>query len=112
MKQAKTPKQRTIPQNKALHKYCGELAQDLNEAGITMEVFFKNMEVDHTMESVKAMFQAFAQVKYGKRHTSELTTIEMTELYEEVNRHVAQFGIHRAWPSYEDTENYLNTFVE
>lgn len=92
---------RTIQQNKALHKYCTELARELNEAGVGIDVFFKNVEADHTMESVKSLWRGFAKAKYGKDSTAQLTTKEITDIYDEVNRHIAQWGIHLAFPSQE-----------
>ena len=104
------PKQRTNPQNRSLHRFCSELATELNNAGIGIDVFMKNIEADHTMESVKSLWRAFAKVKYGKTSTAELTTSEINAVYDEVNRHVAQWGIHLSFPSYEDSEKYLKSY--
>jgi hypothetical protein len=103
-------KQRTSAQNRALHKYCTELAVELNNAGIGIDIFFKNIEADHTMESVKSLWRAFAKAKYGKDSTADLTTGEINAIYDEVNRHIAQFGIYMAFPSQENTPNYLNSY--
>lgn len=92
---------RTNQQNKSLHVYCTELANELNGAGISMQAFVKDIQVDHTMESVKNLWRAIAKAKYGKSGTSELTKQEVDKVYEEINRHVAQFGIHIAFPSNE-----------
>lgn len=97
----KHEKIRTERQNRALHKYCTEVATELNNAGIGIEIFFKNIEADHTMESVKSLWRAFAKAKYGKSSTTELTTSEINAIYDEVNRHLATFGIHLAFPSQE-----------
>lgn len=106
----KQPVQRSSAQNRALHKYCTELASELNNAGIGIDVFFKNVEADHTMESVKSLWRGFAKAKYGKESTTDLTTREINAIYDEVNRHIAQFGIHMAWPSQENTPNYLKSY--
>lgn len=92
---------RTIQQNKSLHKYCTDVAQSLNESGITMAVFFENIEADFTMETIKELFRKFAKVKYGKTSTAKLSTSEMTAIFDEVNRHLAKFGLHTEWPSKE-----------
>lgn len=104
------PSQRSLAQNRSLHKYCEEMATELNNAGIGIDVFFKNVQADHTKESVKLLWQGFAMAKYGKRGTSELTTSELNAIYDEVNRHVAQFGLHLPFPSQEQTENYLKSY--
>lgn len=112
IKDDKVSKQRTSAQNRALHKYCTELATELNNAGITMEVFFKNVEADHTKESVKSLWKGFAKAKYGKESTTELTTGEVNAIYDEVNRHIAPFGIHMAFPSQEQTDSYLESLKD
>ena len=105
-----TEKIRTLQQNKSLHKYCQELATELNNAGVTMEALIQNLQVDHTMYSVKSIWKAIAKAKFGKDSTATLTTKELQEVYEEVNRMVAGFGIHLAWPSQENTQEYLSSF--
>lgn len=106
----KKEKQRSAAQNRALHKYCAELANELNGCGISLSVFVKDIEVDHTMESVKALWRAFAKVKYGKTSTAELTSPEINAIYEEVNRHIAKFGIHMAFPSADNTDEALQSY--
>ena len=105
------PKLRTNAQNRALHKYATEVAIELNNAGISQSVFYKNIEADYTMENIKELWRSFARTKYGKKSTTQLTTREINEIYDEVNRHIAQFGIHVAFPSQEfmyDTETNSN----
>lgn len=102
-----SPKTRTSAQNRSLHKYCTEVATELNNSGIAQSVFYKNIEADYTMENIKELWRSFARIKYGKKSTTELTTQEINAVYDEVNRHIAQFGIHCAWPSQENTDNYL-----
>lgn len=92
---------RTTRQNKALHRYCQEVAKELNDAGVSVEAFVKNIQADFSMETVKMMWRAFAKAKYGKDSTTELTTKQINEIYDECNRHIAQFGIHVAFPSQE-----------
>lgn len=104
----KPTKQRTSAQNRALHKYCTELAVELNNAGIGIDVFFKNVQADHTMESVKTLWRGFAKVKYGKESTADLSTSEINAIYDEVNRHIAQWGIHLSFPSQGSLINYEN----
>lgn len=100
-------KQRTDSQNRALHKYCSELAVELQSAGIPLEVFVHLIEADYTMEAVKEVFRAFARAKFQKKSTADLTTKEIQEVYEEMSRHVSQFGIYMAWPSNDTTEEAL-----
>lgn len=103
------PIQRSNKQNRALHKYCTELANELNNAGIGIDVFFKNIQADHTMETVKELWRGFARTKYGKTSTAGLTTKELNDIYDEVNRHVSQWGIEMAFPSQENTDEYFKS---
>lgn len=101
-KSIKQYKQRTNLQNRSLHKYCTEVSDLLKEHGIPIAVFFQNVEVDPTMETVKTLFRSIAKSKFGKESTSDLNTFELQEVFEEVNRHISQWGIHVPWPSYEE----------
>lgn len=103
-------KQRTPKQNKSLHKYCIELADVLNEHGITIRQLFAEVEADNTMESVKQLWRTFARMKYGKESTKDLTTSEIQKVFEEVNRHISQWGLHMPFPSYENTDEYLKSY--
>ena len=100
-----TKRQRTLLQNNSLHKFCEELSEELNEKGITQAVFLQNTRIDNSMFSVKDFFRALGLAKYGKKSTAELTTGEMTNIYDEVNRHCSKWGIETRWPS-SDPLNY------
>ncbi len=97
---------RTQLQNRALHKYFQEVADLLNESGISMEVFYKDIQCDYTRESVKELFRGFLRTKYGKGSTTQMTTKEVQSVWEEVNRHLSQFGFHCPFPSSEQLINY------
>jgi hypothetical protein len=104
--------QRSSKQNRSLHKYCTEVANELNDRGISMEVFMKNIEADHTMESVKSLWRAFAKAKYGKTSTSDLSSKEIDGIYDEVNRHLSKFDIHLAFPSEENRAEALQSYEQ
>jgi len=93
---------RTLNQNNALHLYCKMLSDELNEAGISQKVFLNGLEVDNSPESVKAVFRALGMAKYGKDSTAKLTKKEMSDLYEEFNRHTSKIGISIPFPSIEN----------
>ena len=94
-------KQRTILQNNALHAYCKEVSDCLINAGITQKVLFEGLEVETSPEAVKMLFRAIGKARYGKDSTAKLTTKEMTEVYDEVNKHISKWGISVPWPSSE-----------
>ncbi len=92
---------RTKKQNDSLQVYCRGLAEMLNERGITFKEFFENLESDYTEEMIRNLFRKKGKTKYGKQKTSTFSKKELQIIYEEINRHVSQFGIHLAWPSEE-----------
>lgn len=93
--------QRTDLQNRSLHLFCKLLAEALNEAGISQRVFLEGLEVDNTPESIKSVFKGIANAKYLKDSTTELTTKEVEEIYDEINRQSSKIGIHIDWPTKE-----------
>lgn len=102
---------RTTQQNRSLHKYCTDVARELNNAGVPVSVFMEDIEADYTMDTVKMLWKAFARAKYGKTSTTELTKKQIDEIYDEVNRHVARFGIHVEFPS-RDLLDYQRIYDE
>jgi len=83
------------------------LAQELTFAGISQRVLLQAVnEVDNSAESVKSVFRALGKAKYLKSSTSELTTKEMSDIYDEFNRNLAKIGIHVEWPSEEQLNFY------
>lgn len=105
-------KQRTTQQNRALHKYCTEVASLLNEHGVSMTDFVRTVEIDHSMESVKELWRTIARRKFNKGSTADLTTKELDAIYEEVNRHIAQWGVHVPFPSNENSLEALKSFEQ
>lgn len=101
---------RSLKQNRSLHKYCTELAKELNDIGVTIPVLFNGVEASPTMESVKLLWQRFGEVKFGKKHTSDFTTSEINAIYDEINKHVSQWGIEMQFPSEELLDEYMNSY--
>lgn len=100
---------RTLLQNNSLHLYCQMLAEALNEAGIGQAMFLQDFEIDNSMESIKNVFREIGRLKYNKESTAKLTTKEVTEIYDEINRQVSKRGIYIPFPSEESRsleENY------
>ena len=93
---------RTLKQNKSLHLYFRLLSEALNEAGISQEVFVRGLEIDNSPESVKEVFKKLAKAKYLEDSTTKLSTKELMDLYEEMNRHTSKIGISIPFPSEEE----------
>jgi hypothetical protein len=108
-------KQRTSQQNKSIHKYFQEVAQELNESGITLDVLLSGLEVDITPHVVKDIFRKIGSVKFGIKSTADLTTKQIQECWEEFNRHLSrpEIAVHVPFPSFEakNFEEYYRDVV-
>ena len=92
---------RTLTQNASLHVYLEQLAWTLNEGGYDVRETI-TMPVDFTKETVKEyMFKPIMKALYpDKLSTKELSTVEIQEVYENLNRLTSEkFGIGIDWPS-------------
>jgi len=101
----KEKKQRTLRQNRALHKYFTMLADELNAAGLDMKKVLKpDVDIPWTAENVKDNLWRGVQIAmFNKASTTELTTDEMTKVYETINRFTAEkHGVSVSFPSEEE----------
>ena len=94
---------RTNKQSRALHKYCELVAKDLNDAGITFTMFFKDgYEVPWNTDIVKdEIWRPVQRVMERVESTTDLKRNRVSEVYEVVNSKLADHGIHTPWPSKE-----------
>jgi hypothetical protein len=100
----KERKQRTIQQNKALHKYCNDLAVKLNDAGLDMKKVLKpGIDIPWTTQTVKdQLYKPILQALTGKESTIDMDTTDPSIVYEILNRHMSEkFGVSVSWPSRE-----------
>ena len=98
--------QRTLTQNKALHKFCALLAEALNQAGYDMTVFpwREGLELPWSCASVKEyLWRPVQQAMTDKRSTTELTTVDPTAIHQALCRTIAErTGVEvPPWPSRE-----------
>lgn len=97
-------KQRTTKQNKAIHKWSEELATELNNAGLDMrEVLKPEVDIPWDKETIKRyIIHPIIKAKYNKESTADLTTKELTETVDIINRHlINKFSISMPFPSIE-----------
>jgi hypothetical protein len=104
------PKQRSLPQNASLHKYCDNLAKMMNDAGYDQKQlvgqFKDGFSLPVTMEMIKAIFRAVGEAMYKKESTKDLTTVEIQEVYRVVDNRFAEItGCRCEWPSVESLRN-------
>lgn len=99
-------RQRTLTQNRALHLFCRWLADTLNDAGYDMrKTLRQDVDIPWTQESVKEHLWRPIQIAMtDKRSTTEITTVEPTEIHAVLSRHLGQkLGIACPdWPKRED----------
>jgi len=96
--------QRTITQNKAMHKYFELLATELNDAGLTMRKVLKpTVDIDWTPEAIKTyLWKPIQDALYQKNSTTELDKKQVSLVFETLNRHLGtKLGVHVPFPTNE-----------
>jgi hypothetical protein len=99
------PKQRTLTQNRALHKFCELLAETLNDAGLDMRQVLKpEIDIPWNRQSVKDhLWRPIQKAMTGEESTADLNTVEPSEIHAVLARHLgAKLGVVcPPWPSRE-----------
>ena len=90
---------RTPQQNKAMHVYFEEVANELNESGLSVQAFLKDFEIDYSKEMIKSLWRHIAKKKFGIDSTADLTTKQLQDVFEEFNRQLSKHGLHIPFPS-------------
>lgn len=101
-------KKRTIKQNNSLHMFCELLAQELTDAGYDMKKTLKpTVDIPWTGESIKKfIWKPIQESMFGKASTTELTTAEVSKVYDVINRHIGErFGLYVPFPNMEELIN-------
>lgn len=97
-----TPHVRTTQQNKSLHKFCEDVAKELNNKGINVQLFLKHaVDLDWSKDSVKELiWKPIQKALVNKSSTTELDKVNDIDLiWEHINRHLSiEFGISVDWP--------------
>lgn len=94
---------RTSRQNRAMHKYFGLLAGELNGAGLDMRKFLKpGIEIPWNAGTIKNnVWRPVQIIVTGKESTTQLKTDEPSKVYNVISRHISQeHGIYVPWPSF------------
>lgn len=98
-------KQRTRSQNAALHLMFTHLADELNNAGFDMKRTLKeSVDIPWNDKTVKEyLWRPIQQALLSKESTTELTTKEIDEVFDTLNKHLGEkLGIHVPFPSIDD----------
>jgi len=108
-------KPRTSQQNRALHLWFQQVADELNGGGYNVQLVIKEqLDVDWTGELVKELLWRMVMIAVvGKRSTTELKKHEEIDtIYDTLNRHLGEkFGIHVAFPNERDFEKIDPDFI-
>ena len=105
-----TENQRTIQQNKALHLLFTQIAEALNDAGLDLRKVLTANDVDVPWNSSlvkEILWRQIQETQCGKRSTTELTTKEIDEVFDTLNRFLAKMGIQVDFPSVEAILNKM-----
>ena len=104
METSNDEKRRTCQQNKALHKYLGELAAALNLAGWDMKAVLKpNVDIPWNQDMAKEfLWRPIQKAMQLEESTADLSTTDIQAVYAVLDRHISEkFGVHIEWPSEE-----------
>ena len=99
-----THKPRTLQQNRALHKWCEQLAETLADAGYDMRTLIK-VPITPNKDNIKSeIVHPVMRALYPDiESTADLSTTQMQDLYETINRALGEkLGVHVPWPSHEE----------
>lgn len=110
-------KKRTLLQNSSLHKFCNDLAGELNGKGKYMQIVLKpTYELRWDMKAVKEnLYKPIAKALYGTESTTELTTDQISKVHSQLMLMLVEKFPEIDfidWPSEEQTNEYLNSLNE
>lgn len=102
--------QRTVTQNNSLHLYFQQLADALNDAGYSVNTFYKEgIELPFSQLIVKELiWKEFQKLVLGKESTATLTTDEVDKIYRPLRQYLIEHkGIDVPFPS---IDNLIDTY--
>lgn len=98
----------TRSQQNSIHLYLTHVSQELQNEGHTMQdvvAEIKKAEITPTMQALKeVVWKPMQKAMYGKDSTTQLSKLEVSEVYENCNRFFARFGVSVPFPSLQDGE--------
>lgn len=100
-----TDKQRTIQQNKATWLYLTMLSDELNQAGLDQRKVLKpSIQIPWTKDAAHdRLWIPIQEALYNTDSTTQLTTEQITLVYETLNRHLGETtSVHVPFPSKEE----------
>lgn len=104
-------KQRTLQQNRALHKLFELTAKELNESGLDMRVVLKpGVDIPWNTITVKEyLWRPLQKLQLLKKSTTELSTKDIDAVFDTLNKLLGEkFGKHIPFPGIESLIDYEN----
>ncbi len=96
---------RTLQQNQALFRFFDLLASTLNAENLTVDVILKAETQWNKERVLELLWRPLQKSMIGKESTTKLTTKELTEVYDTLNKALGEkLGIHVEFPHYEQKE--------
>lgn len=96
--------QRTNLQNKAIHKFCTELANELTNRGLDMRAVLKpDVDIPWNERAVKEhIWRPIQRALLDKESTTELTTAEVDQVFQIIQKHLGEkFGLELQFPNWQ-----------
>ncbi len=94
---------RTDRQLRSIWLYCGLVAQDLNAAGLDIQILLEeDLEVSWTKELIMDIYwRTIQKTLFNTESTKDLKTNQVSEIFKELNRHLGKFGISTQFPNWD-----------
>lgn len=104
--------QRTLVQNRSMHKLFRILSDQLNTLGLDMRIVLKpTYEIWWTPEMIKRdLWKPLQKVMLDKDSTTELFTDEVSKVYEQLAHIIGEkHGVEIEFPNQLQTQEYINS---
>ena len=90
----------TDKQRRSIWLYCGLVAQELNDAGLDIRLLLEEeLEVSWSKEIIMNIYwKTIQKTLFDTDSIKDLKTNQVSEVYEELNRHLAKFSLHVPFP--------------
>jgi hypothetical protein len=108
MNQEIPAKQRTLAQNRALHLFFNQLAEELTAHGLDMRKTLKpEIDIPWSGETVKEfLWRPVMKAQLNKESTTEMTTADIDRVFDTITKHLGEkFGLTLQFPSIETIIN-------
>lgn len=99
-------------QRGSIHVYFEELSNDLLNSGVDFNVMLRDVTVSPTPKVLKDVFRFMGEFKFGAKSTEDLTPKQVMEVWEDYNVWLSKYDVHIPFPSVENTDEYLSSFIQ